>query len=384
MIRLPAQGASLLIGCDGVVAASDLALASLNKTSSTAIVNTTLDPVGVAGVGIGSIASEDIVLSRLAAVMDRQKIHQIDAADLSNRLFGSTTSHAMILLGWALQNGHIPIHIDAIEQALRLNAVDIEQNIEAVQWGRLLAFDEDLVLSLTQPDTSPNSPQSATELISYFSKQLTAYQNTVYAAEFSSVITTFTDWLHRVGLDRDYFGSKAARALYRAMAIKDEYEVARLLTAPEFQQTVTKTAGNTAKIIYHLAPPLLGWIKDKGGQPRKLQFGEWLTPVLRCLGNMKWLRGRWYDPFGYGQHKKQALQQRDDVKRWLQQLANLPQPAAPDQLDDLLDLMLSIRGYGHVKDKYYNTARPQIVACITALTTADRPISTAPKPHAAE
>ena len=384
MIRLPAQGASLLIGCDGVVAANDLALASLNKTSSTAIVNTTLDPVGVAGVGIGSIASEDLVLGRLAAVMDRQKIHQIDASDLSNRLFGSTTSHAMILLGWALQNGHIPIHIDAIEEALRLNAVDIEQNIEAVRWGRLLAFDEDLVLSLTQPDTSPNSPQSATELISYFSKQLTAYQNTVYAAEFSSVITTFTDWLHRVGLDRDYFGSKAARALYRAMAIKDEYEVARLLTAPEFQETVTKTAGTTAKIIYHLAPPLLGWIKDKDGQPRKLQFGEWMTPVLRCLGNMKWLRGRWYDPFGYGQHKKQDLQQRDDVKGWLQQLANLPHPVAPNQLNHLLDLMLSIRGYGHVKDKHYKTAHPQIIEGITALTMAGRPISNAPKPRAAE
>ena len=109
MVRLPTRGASLLIGCDGVVAANDLALASLNKTNTTAMVNSTLDPVGVAGVGIGSIASEDLVLGRLEAVMDRQKIHQIDASDLANRLFGSTTSCAMILLGWALQNGHIPI-----------------------------------------------------------------------------------------------------------------------------------------------------------------------------------------------------------------------------------------------------------------------------------
>ena len=104
-----------------------------------------------------------------------------------------------------------------------------------------------------------------------------------------------------------------------------------------------------------------------------------MTPVLRCLGNMKWLRGRWYDPFGYGQHKKQALQQRDDVKGWLEQLANLPQPPAPDQLDDLLDLILSIRGYGHVKDKYYNAARPLIDARMTTLSMANRPV-----PNAAE
>ena len=109
-----------------------------------------------------------------------------------------------------------------------------------------------------------------------------------------------------------------------------------------------------------------------------------MTPVLRCLGNMRWLRGRFYDPFGYGRHKQQERQHRDDVKGWLKQLAHLPQPVAPDQLDDLLDLMLSIRGYGHVKDKYYNAARPQIVAHMTALTTADRPISTAPKTHTTE
>ena len=99
---------------------------------------------------------------------------------------------------------------------------------------------------------------------------------------------------------------------------------------------------------------------------------------------MRWLRGRWYDPFGYGRHKKQELQHRDDVVTWLQQLAHLPHTAAADQLDDLLDLMLSIRGYGHIKGKYYNVARPQIVARITALTTADRSISKAPKPRAAE
>ncbi|MGB2460089.1 MAG: DUF6537 domain-containing protein, partial [Candidatus Puniceispirillaceae bacterium] len=243
-----------LMGCDGVVAANDLALASLNKTTTTAIVNTTLDPVGVAGVGIGSLVDEDLVLGRLAAVMERQKIHQIDASDLANRLFGSTTSSTMILLGWAVQNGHIPLTINAIETALRLNAVDIDQNIAALQWGRLLAVDEELVFSLTQPAPSPDIPQSAASLVRYFSTQLTAYQNAAYAAEFSSVITAFIDRLDRAGLDVDHFGRKAARVLYRAMAIKDEYEVARLLTLPEFRQNLAKTAGTTAKITYHLAP----------------------------------------------------------------------------------------------------------------------------------
>ena len=377
MVRLPARGASLLMGCDGVVAANDLALASLNKTTTTAIVNTTLDPVGVAGVGIGSLVDEDLVLGRLAAVMERQKIHQIDASDLANRLFGSTTSSTMILLGWAVQNGHIPLTINAIETALRLNAVDIDQNIAALQWGRLLAVDEELVFSLTQPAPSPDIPQSAASLVRYFSTQLTAYQNAAYAAEFSSVITAFIDRLDRAGLDVDHFGRKAARVLYRAMAIKDEYEVARLLTLPEFRQNLAKTAGTTAKITYHLAPPLLSWIKDKDGHPRKLRFGGWITAFLRGLGAMRWVRGQWYDPFGYGRHKRQDQQHRDDVICWLQQLANLPHPIAADQLDALLDVMLSIRGYGHVRDKNYNVARPQIDRHINAIIMAGPSVSTA-------
>ena len=99
---------------------------------------------------------------------------------------------------------------------------------------------------------------------------------------------------------------------------------------------------------------------------------------------MRWLRGRWYDPFGYGRHKKQELQHRDDVVTWLQQLAHLPHTAAADQLDDLLDLMLSIRGYGHIKGKYYNVARPRIIAHMTALIMADHPKPSTPVSNAAE
>ena len=377
MARLPARSASLLMGCDGVVAANDLALATLNKTTTTAIINTTLDPVGVAGVGIGSLVDEDLVVDRLAAVMERQKIHQIEASDLTNRLFGSTTSSTMTLLGWATQNGHIPLTINAIETALRLNAVNIDQNIAALHWGRLLAVDEELVFSLTQSAPSADIPQSAASLVRYFSAQLTNYQNAAYAAEFSSVITAFIDRLDRAGPDVDHFGRKAARVLYRAMAIKDEYEVARLLTLPKFRQHLAKIAGTTAKITYHLAPPLLSWIKDKDGHPRKLRFGGWITVLLRGLSAMRWVRGQWYDPFGYGRHKRQDQQHRDDVICWLQQLISVPHPIAADQLDALLDEMLSIRGYGHVRDKNYNAARPQIDRHINAIITANPPVSDA-------
>ena len=92
---------------------------------------------------------------------------------------------------------------------------------------------------------------------------------------------------------------------------------------------------------------------------------------------MRWVRGQWYDPFGYGRHKRQGHQHRDDVICWLQQLANLPHPIAADQLDALLDVMLSIRGYGHVRDNNYNVARPQIDRLIKAINMTGPSVSTA-------
>ena len=140
---------------------------------------------------------------------------------------------------------------------------------------------------------------------------------------------------------------------------------------------LSKTAGTAAKITYHLAPPLLSWIKDKDGHPRKLRFSGWITILLRGLGAMRWVRGQWYDPFGYGRHNQQERQHRDDVICWLQQLANLSHPIAADQLDTLLDVMLSIRGYGYVRDKNYKTARPQIDRQINAIMMTSPSVSNA-------
>ena len=382
MVRLPTQAASLLIGCDGVVAAHDLALATLHKTTTTAILNKRLDPVGVAGVGIGSVVSNDLVLARLATVMDVRNIHQVDASDLANRLFDATTSSAIILLGWALQKGHLPLRFAAIEAAIKLNAVDVAQNIAALQWGRLLAVDAAQVIALTQPEQTAtphmaDEMQSASSLISFFSTQLAAYQNDSYADEFTAIMTLFMNWLEKTGLDADHFGCKAARALYRAMAIKDEYEVARLLTSSKARQNITDLAGANAKITYHLAPPFLNWIRDSDGHPRKLRFGRWLTPVLRGLGKMRRLRGRWYDPFSYGRAKQQEQRHKSAVIAWLHQLVDVPQTCPPSQLDKVLDLMLSIRGYGHVKEQNYKTACPQIKACLEAIHMPPNTVDTA-------
>ncbi|MDC0062661.1 indolepyruvate ferredoxin oxidoreductase family protein [Candidatus Puniceispirillum sp.] len=381
MVRLPTYEATLLIGCDAVVAANDMALNLLNKVASRAIINDNIDPVGVAGVGIGSIVDMPIVMSRLGAVMDPARITRFTISSLANDLLGSTTSSAIIMLGWALQKGLIPLNIDAVQTALRLNGTAINDNLAALKWGRLLAHDPNQLFACvgTTDDCDQDTAvlKNPEDAIAYFTAQLTIYQNTTYAAHFKTVITKFLSQIDHYKIDRNTIGIKAARALYRAMAIKDEYEVARLLTEAAFTAKLNSIGGDEPNLHYHLAPPILSCLKDSDGMPRKIRIGQWITPVLRGLASLSWLRESWIDPFGFSGHKRAEWAQRDTVINWIKALGNMASPGQQTDIEEVLDLMLQLRGYGHIKATNYAKLEPQIIALLDQLSKRPPPLDLA-------
>ena len=239
MVRLPSHEADLLIGCDAVVAANDMVLGLLNKTQSRAILNDNIDPVGVAGVGIGSIVDMPLVMTRLGTAMNPDHIVRWAISSLANQLLGSTTSSNIIMLGWALQKGFIPLGIDAVEAALRLNGTSLENNLAALRWGRLLAHAPDKLFACL--DTITTIPQNETALINpdkanaYFTAQLTSYQNAAYAGRYYKTIESVAAAENKVSPGYINLTEAVARALYKLMAYKDEYEVARLFVAEDFQ-----------------------------------------------------------------------------------------------------------------------------------------------------
>ena len=381
MVRLPSHEADLLIGCDAVVAANDMVLGLLNKTQSRAILNDNIDPVGVAGVGIGSIVDMPLVMTRLGTVMDPDRIVKWAISSLANQLLGSTTSSNIIMLGWALQKGFIPLGIDAVEAALRLNGTSLENNLAALRWGRLLAHAPDklfacfdAITTIPQNEAALTDPNRA---IAYFTTQLTSYQNAAYAARYESIITQFMARLKSQDSLSSDIGVAAARALYRAMAIKDEYEVARHLTSTDFTARIATVAGNDAAISYHLAPPMLAWLKARDGSPRKIRFGRWLTPYLRGLARLSWLRDSWADPFGYATDRRAERAYRELVIDWLDTLGMAASPDRQDQIKTALELMLKIRGYGHVRAANHSRYAPQITAIIEQISTLPPPIGMA-------
>ena len=381
MVRLPSHEADLLIGCDAVVAANDIVLGLLNKTQSRAILNENIDPVGVAGVGIGSVVDMSLVMSRLGMAMNPERIVKFAISSLANQLLGSTTSSNIIMLGWALQKGFIPLGVEAVEAALRLNGTSLNNNLAALQWGRLLAHAPDklfacldAIKTIPQNDAAMTDPDMA---IAYFAAQLTRYQNAAYAARYETIITQFMTRLKSRDIVSNDIGVTAARALYRAMAIKDEYEVARHLTSIDFTTKITAIGGEDAAISYHLAPPMLAWLKARDGAPRKIRFGRWLTPYLRGLARLSWLRDSWADPFGYATDRRAERAHRDTVIDWLGALGDAASADQQDQIKTALDLMLNIRGYGHVRAKNHTRYAPQIIAIIGQISTLPPPIDMA-------
>ncbi|MCE2517076.1 MAG: indolepyruvate ferredoxin oxidoreductase family protein [Alphaproteobacteria bacterium] len=380
MVRLPPRSADVLIGCDAVVAANDLALRCLHADDSWAVVNARVDPVGVAGVGAGHVVDDSLLMARFSAVMNPQHIAQHNVSDLAERLLGSTTTANVMLLGMAIQMGLVPISIAAITEALTLNGVQVEQNLNALTWGRWLAHDSDLVLrlaGLASDQQQKLDAMPAPEAIDYFTARLTAYHDQSYADRYRHHMKTMGDGMTSLPPeDRDKLLRKAARAAYRVMAIKDEYEVARLMTAPEFKTGLKAQFGDGVALAYNLAPPMMGWLKNRNGTPRKFRFGGWMGSVFAVLAKMKFLRGTALDVFGYSAERKRELEFRDMSLEQMQRMAT--DGADADTCDAVLEAVLSVRGYGYVKDASMTAA----MTALDELSAARSPRQLNDKKHA--
>ena len=351
MVRLPPQSADLLLGCDAVVAVHDFALKTLSLERTTALINARVDPVGVAGVGTGHVVDDSLLLTRLHGVMDADKIIHQNVADLSERLLGNTTTANVMLLGMAVQKGLIPITIAAMEGALRLNGIAVADNLKAFAWGRWLAHDPDVVLQKAGviTDKIDLDDRPADQAISYFAARLTDYQNQDYAKQYLAVMTPILDQISTLSPGDDRLARKAARAAYRLMAIKDEYEVARLMTGREFQDQIKAQFGGAASLHYNLAPPLLGFLKHRNGMPKKIRLGSWMGVVFKILKTLKPLRRTVFDVFGYGHERRREWGFRDQGLAMMKAMTPDLTHQNSDEFDTLLEALLRVRGYGYVK-----------------------------------
>ncbi len=377
-VRIAAGQANLVLGADFVTTGSSDALAKMRAGVTTVLVNThqtmTSDFTRKPDLAFPSDALERAI--RQAA--GDAGVLALDATGIATGLLGDAIATNCFLLGFASQRGLLPVSPSALERAIELNGQAVGFNRQAFLWGRRAALDLPAVIAAARPATAAPAhrrlAETLDEAITRRVAFLTDYQDAAYAERYRTrVAEVRAAEAARIGTDR--LTAAVARYLFKVMAYKDEYEVARLYTDGTFAATVAAQFEGDYKLVYTLAPPLLSEVNATTGRPDKRRFGPWMTHAFALLARLKGLRGTKWDIFGYSQERRDEralIQQYDaDITLILSHLS-------ADSLDaavTLASIPERIRGYGPVKHRHRQEAhalREAALAALAALTTPQR------------
>ncbi|MFQ5558088.1 MAG: DUF6537 domain-containing protein, partial [Acidimicrobiales bacterium] len=303
----------------------------------------------------------------------------MDAADLTERLVGDSTPANVFVLGAALQAGLVPVAAAAVREAIGLNGVAVEANLAALDWGRSWVDDPEAVIATAAAQPSerdvevvvPELPDPLTarvaempntdglrEIVTLRAADLVAYQNRAYAARYLDVIERVVS-AERAVADSVRLAAAVARGLHRFMAYKDEYEVARLLLAPE-ARAAARAAGGGGRVVWHLHPPVLRSL----GLRRKLRFGRWSRPVMRLLAAGRRVRGRGIDPFGRSEVRRLERELIVEYEQVVERLLAGLSGSSLDRAVEIAELADLVRGFEQLKVRRAREYRAAVAAAL--------------------
>jgi indolepyruvate ferredoxin oxidoreductase len=294
-----------------------------------------------------------------------------DAEQVAVQLIGDSIYTNPLILGFAWQKGRVPLSHAALMRAIELNAVQVDNNKAAFEWGRRCAHDLASVQAMfkaAQVIEFVKKP-SQTEMLTKRVAFLTAYQNAAYAQAYQAFVEKVR--AIEAPLGKTTLTEAVTRYLFKLMAYKDEYEVARLHTDTGFLNKVNAMFEGDFKLNYHLAPPLLAKKNDKG-ELQKQQFGSWMLTGFKLLAKLKGVRGTPFDVFGRSEERKEEraliAEYRASVEEVLASLS-LENHATAVEIARIPEL---IKGYGHVKARHLAVARPQWKALMQTFRQPER------------
>jgi indolepyruvate ferredoxin oxidoreductase len=368
--------ADLVIGCDPIVAANKATLAVMREGRTYVALNTHATPTAA------FVSDPDWQFpagnceAAVAAAAGPDHIGKLDADTLAVQLLGDSIYTNPLMLGYAWQQGRVPLTLAALMRAIELNGVQVDNNKTAFEWGRRAASDPPAVRALVKTGLVIELVKRSVNLDDMVAKRvefLTGYQNAAYAARYKAFVdkvrsaeaeVVFTRTATRPDPSKPStrLTEAVARYLFKLMAYKDEYEVARLHVDKKFLARVEAQfegeRGKDYRLAYHLAPPLLAK-KNAQGELQKERFGPWMLSAFRVLAKLKGLRGTPLDPFGRSEERRAerglVQEYRDSIEEVLRALG----PANIGLATEIARIPELIRGYGHVKARHLAAARPK-------------------------
>lgn len=415
-VRIAAGEADLVLGCDMVVVNDYWVLSKVRGERSQVVLNTYEAMPGTFTTRPDmQFPATDIITGVKVALGGRDPL-LVDATQLATALMGDAIAANLFMLGYAWQQGLVPISFDAIMRAVELNGAAIEMNRRAFAWGRLAVVDPQAVqeaaglirntqtesertprnLRILPPgewestewgaNAAPRNPnneselrglpeggtsgaevaflplddlrlsRSLDELIARRVAFLTEYQDAAYASRYRDLVTRVRAAENVKAPGSTALTEAVARYFFKLMAYKDEYEVARLYTSGEFQRRLQQQFEGDYEVHFHLAPPLFAK-KDAQGRLMKKEYGPWVFKAFGLLAKLRFLRGGTFDVFGRTAERRGERQLISDYERTLDQLLGSLDGDRIGLAVDIASIPEHIRGYGHVKERHLHEAK---------------------------
>ncbi|MCV2889462.1 indolepyruvate ferredoxin oxidoreductase family protein [Ruegeria aquimaris] len=365
--RIAMGEADALIGCDLVVAAGDEALSKLTPGKSVAVTDASLVPTAEFSRNPDWHLNGSEQFERLHRVLG-ERAHGMNAQDLAERVVGDRVFANMLLMGASWQQGGIPLSLAAIHRAIELNGVSVARNKQAFDLGRLAFADPEAVRALAG-ETAPilleaHRAPTLQEVVVRRVEELTAYKDAEFARSYSDTV----EKVRAAGLG-DTAVMAVARGLYKLMAVKDEWEVARLYGKPSFKNALSQTFdGDLDLTFYFGAWPYGGRDEKTGKMVKGAVRGKTAIRFFNLMNRMRGLRGTLLDPFRNSEEARLARRLLADYREDIEFALANSSPASADQITELLDLPEHIRGYGHVRERHAAAARKRRTALKAAVT----------------
>ena len=361
--RLGAGQTDLLVACDLIVASGPDVVKTLRADTEVAA-NADVVPTGEFQ------TRPDIDLNPavfMKAIEQRTKnMTLLQANALAAKLLGDTIFTNLIMVGFVAQKGLLPVGLASIEEAVHLNGMAVQQNLQALALGRLAAALPEVLLRFAKLGAT-RQPRNLDEMVASRAKHLTDYQNAAYAKRYVDFMDEITARLRGRVVNADGFLLQVANQLARLMAYKDEYEVARLYSLPGFREALARQFEGEITIALNLAPPFLARRRDaRTGRPKKMEFGAWIFPVLKMLGLMKRLRGTGLDPFGYTAERRMERTLIVEYRAMVLRLAESVTQTTLAQASEIAGAAHLVAGYGPVKEEGVKAYRERVAALLAA------------------
>ncbi len=354
--RVSMAAADLIIGCDPIVSASKETTLRMRQGRTHVALNSNSTPTA-AFVKNGNWQNPaEACVAAITEQVGMQGISSFDADTLAKQLMGDTIYVNPMILGFAWQKGWVPLRRESLVRAIELNDVQVSNNLAAFEWGRHAAHQLSVLMQRLQPAQVIQFKKRDTleDLINDRVRRLTDYQNAAYAARYQAFVQRVQQ--AEAPLGKTVLSETVARQLYKLMAYKDEYEVARLHTQTDFLSRIQNSFEGDFKVHYHLAPPLLAKRNAKG-EGIKQKFGPSMMLVFKLLARMKGLRGTALDLLGRTEERRTERALIDEYMQHIEDgIDNLNNDTHAHALR-VAQVPENIKGFGHVQERNIQAAR---------------------------